>query len=444
MGRLGVPQQHIDPEGLQLVGHIDRFREDAVGEGGGEEVAVVPAGQQQPLADSPGGAGAGIRSGGGSCLAGAWIWAVRAGAWVCVRACGGGRCGVHVGESGGEGHLEPVPVPAGPTNGAVGGQLRLTAGECLEIVRPVRPQQGRFDPGHGGQSLVRPLCDELLGQPPKDIERVVQERRIVQDPPGRRTGTGQHLHPVEAAQQPVAFVARLGARHHGRHDLAQVGVVLPGLHRGGAGVLGVLARPVVVTDVVTEDRDDGRLEIGADHEQLVLQDPRSFGVHDAVLAQEGGAEHLVRGEAVDQRGVPDGALLPGPAHQAVRHTAAAEIAGDLPDHHIGAVARPHGVQPLQCLRGHPVVMIDELHIGAVRVLHPDIAGFAGPARVGDADQPEVVVLGGQRRRSGPGCRRSSRRPRTGPRTRAGAVSAAASSRSGAGGGCPSCMSGPPQ
>jgi hypothetical protein len=182
----------------------------------------------------------------------------------------------------------------------------------------------------------------------------------------------------------------------------EVRVVRARLPLGAAAVSLVLAGPVVVRDVVARNRDHGGLEVGADHEELVLQDPGTLGVHDAVLAQERGAEHLVRCEAVDQGSVPHRAGLAGPAHQAVGHAALGEVAGGLADHDVRAVAPGGLVQPLQRLGGHAVVVVEELHILAPRLLHADVAGLPGPARVRYPDHPEVIVLGGQGLQQGGG------------------------------------------
>lgn len=118
-------------------------------------------------------------------------------------------------------------------------------------------------------------------------------------------------------------------------------------------------------------------------------------MHDAVLTQECGAEHLVRRQAVDQRRVPDGAGLAGPAHQAVGNPAAAEVARDLPDDDVGTVALSHGVEPLKCFGCHAVVVVGELHVLTVGLLDADVAGPARPPGVRDAGHSEVVVLADQ-------------------------------------------------
>jgi hypothetical protein len=168
-----------------------------------------------------------------------------------------------------------------------------------------------------------------------------------------------------------------------------VAVVVLGGGGAAAGVAAVVAALPYVAGVVAEDGDRFGAQVGADHEELVLQAHRSLGEGDPLAEEEVAAEHLVRGEALEEGRVLDRAAL---------HIASEDVAGalhgadDLAQHDVGAVADGHAVEVFEGLGGQLVVLVDELDVLAAGQPDPDIAGFAGPAGVLLVDHAYVRVL----------------------------------------------------
>src|SRR6185312_12806135 len=132
------------------------------------------------------------------------------------------------------------------------------------------------------------------------------------------------------------------------------------------GVLAVGPLLVEVARVVADDRDRLRREVGLRHEELVFEPPLALGVAEAVLVEELAPEHLVRRDALDERRVLRGAVLDRVAEDIVRY--AAEVAGHLAENDVGVVPRTDGVHPLERLRPELVVLVQELHVLAERLV----------------------------------------------------------------------------
>ena len=192
---------------------------------------------------------------------------------------------------------------------------------------------------------------------------------------------------------PVTELPGFGRVDDGVDDLTQIGVVTGWLDARRTGVLAVGPLLVEVAGIVADDRDRLRGEVGLGHEQLVFEPTLAFGIAEVVLVQELTPEHLVRRDALDEWRVLRGAALDGPAEDVVRD--AAKVAGHLAEHNVRVVACPDGVHPLEGLGAELVVLVEELHVLAERLVHADVARLARPAGVLLMDDAEMLVLAGK-------------------------------------------------
>ena len=203
----------------------------------------------------------------------------------------------------------------------------------------------------------------------------------------------EHLGLEETPIAAVAELTGLRVRLHHIEDLAEVVVVVSRIDPVRPGVAEVGATQVAVADVVGHDAGGGGRQVGARDEELIFQSPTTLGKADPVGPQKGGTQHLVRGLAVHQAGVVDGAVRSVLAVEVVVH--AAEIADHLAQDHVSAVRRPQRVHPLQGLGLDDVILVDVHHVIAAGRVGAHVARLPGPTRSRDRDDPDVAVLVGE-------------------------------------------------
>lgn len=113
-------------------------------------------------------------------------------------------------------------------------------------------------------------------------------------------------------------------------------------------------------------------------EELVLQPDPALGEEDVVVEQELPAEHLVRGEGLEEIGVLDGTAL-AVVTEYVRR--AAHFAVGLAEDDVRVIAHGQVVKAFQGVGGDFVVLVHEMHIFAAGEPDADIARFARPAGI---------------------------------------------------------------
>ncbi len=283
--------------------------------------------------------------------------------------------------------------------GRLGGDAGLPFREGHDVVVPV----GR---GQRGDDLLRRLQpvrdtgaesfdDDLVDLPEQLLAVVVRQ---VQEAPGPQSL--DHLHAQPAAEELVTHRAGLGVPLDDVEGLAEVLEVPDGIEAYESGVGAVVPPDVVVADVVADHGDVLRAQIRLGDEDVVLQSPSALGKAQTGAVEEGTADHLVRGEAVDEWGVLDGGTRVVAAEQLHRHAAA--LAGHLAHDDIGTVGHAVVVHPLQGLVAQVVVVVDEHDELAPGGSDADVAGLARPAGVLLVDDLHPGVLGGERVEPGRG------------------------------------------
>ncbi len=300
---------------------------------------------------------------------------------------------------GGQADPQRAVLPPDVDGRRLEGDGRLPLGERHDVVEPVGGDQR-------GDDLLRRLQagghtgPEALDDDPVDLVEhllAVVRGQGEQPPPAHPL---DHLVAQPAPQEPVTQRSRLGVFLDDVERLAEVLEVAARVEALEARVGRVVTLDVVVADVVAEHGDVVRAQERLRDEDVVLQAPPALGEAQTDVVEEGPAEHLVRGEAVDQRGVLDGGARMVAAEQLHRHRA--PLARHLADDHVGAVGDSVVVHPLQGLVAEVVVVVDEHHVLALGGGDPHVAWLARPAGVLLVDDRHQSVLGGHLVQAG-GC-----------------------------------------